>query len=100
MHSDRTGLGVMEGKRGVELPDRPGSRSVTSASPASDSGWAAPAAAILVVVCCAGPLLLGFVVATGAGGWLAAHGFVMRAAALVFLAAILALGAWARARRG
>ena len=53
-------------------------------------GWlATPAVAILAVVCCAGPLLLGALAATGAGAWLGAHGFTLGAAALIALAALV-----------
>ena len=90
----------MEPRRGVELPYPPDDRLGASASPTSDSWWAAPAVAILIVVCCAGPLFLGGLVTTGAGGWLAAHGFVMGGSALVLLAPLLAFWAWARVKRG
>ena len=54
-------------------------------------GWlATPAVAILAVVCCAGPLLLGALAATGAGAWLGAHGYTLGAAGLIVLAALLA----------
>ncbi len=66
----------------------------------SNDWWAAPAAAILVVVCCAGPLVLGAMVASGAGGWLATHGFLLGGAVVMGVAAILAVRAWMRVRRG
>ncbi len=54
-------------------------------------GWlATPVIAIIAVVCCAGPLLLGALAATGAGAWLATHGYTLGAAALVVLGALLA----------
>jgi len=69
-------------------------------SPPSTDWWAAPAAAGLVVVCCAGPLLLGALVASGAGSWLATHGFLLGGAAVMVVAAVLAVRAWMRVRRG
>jgi len=54
--------------------------------------WAAPAAAMLVVACCAGPLLLGALIASGAGGWLATHGFLLGGWAAFVVAAVLAGG--------
>jgi len=54
-------------------------------------GWlATPVIAIIAAVCCASPLLLAALAATGAGAWLAAHGNTIGAAALVVLGAILA----------
>ena len=65
------------------------------------AGWlATPVIAILAVVCCAAPLLLGALVVSGAGAWLAAHGFTLGAAALIVLAAALAWRISARTRRG
>ena len=64
-------------------------------------GWlATPVIAIIAVVCCAGPLLLGALAATGAGAWLAAHGYTLGAAALVVLAALLFWRIRARMSRG
>jgi len=54
----------------------------------------------MVAVCCAGPLLLGALIASGAGGWLATHGFVVGGVAAVVIAAVLASRAWLRVRRG
>jgi hypothetical protein len=55
------------------------------------SGWlATPLIALVALVCCAGPLLLGAMAATGAGAWLAAHGYSLGATAFVLLAAVLA----------
>ena len=63
-------------------------------------GWlATPAIAILAVVCCAGPLLLGALAATGTGAWLGAHGYTFGAAALIVLAAVLAWRIRARLSR-
>ena len=63
-------------------------------------GWlATPAVAILAVVCCAGPLLLGALAATGAGAWLGAHAYTIGAAALIALAALLAWRISARTSR-
>src|SRR5260370_2828204 len=55
-----------------------------------DSWLAGPVIAIVAVVCCAGPLLLGVLAASGAGAWLAADGYATAAAALVAVAAFLA----------
>ncbi len=63
-------------------------------------GWlATPVIAIIAVVCCAGPLLLGALAATGAGAWLGAHGYTSGAAALIVLAALLAWQIGARMSR-
>jgi len=63
-------------------------------------GWlATPVIAIIAVVCCAGPLLLGALAATGAGAWLAAHGYTLGTAVLVVLAALLAWRISARTSR-
>lgn len=56
--------------------------------------------AIVAVVCCAGPLFVGALAATGAGAWLAAHGYTIGAAALVVLAALLAWRIRERMSRG
>jgi hypothetical protein len=53
----------------------------------------------LVLVCCAGPLLLGALIASGAGGWLATHGFVLGGGAALVIAALLAVRAWLRVRQ-
>jgi len=64
-------------------------------------GWlATPVIAILAVICCAAPLLLGALAATGAGAWLAAHGYALGGAAMVVLAALLAWRIRARTSRG
>ena len=86
-------------------------RSIQQAEPAREhatrptaqslgGSWGAPTAALLVGVCCAGPLLVAALVASGAGGWLAAHGFLLAAATAVVVATVLAVGAWRRVRRG
>ena len=63
-------------------------------------GWlATPAVAILAVVCCTGPLLLGALAATGGGAWLGAHGYIIGAAGLIAMAALLAWRINARTRR-
>jgi hypothetical protein len=65
------------------------------------SGWlATPLIALVALVCCAGPLLLGAMAATGAGAWLAAHGYSLGAAAFVLLAAVLAWRIRARISQG
>ncbi len=45
---------------------------------------------ILLVVCCAGPLLLGVLAASGAGAWLVTHGYAIGGAAVLVVAGILA----------
>jgi hypothetical protein len=45
--------------------------------------------AILTVVCCAGPLLLGALAATGGGAWLGAHGYTLGAAALILVVLVV-----------
>lgn len=55
---------------------------------------------IVLVVCCAGPLLIGAVAATGAAAWLAAHGYELGAVALLVIAAALAWRIRARLSRG
>jgi len=90
----------MEDGRSVTRADSKVEHATPPTSPQSGGWWAAPAAAILVVVCCAGPLVLGALVASGAGGWLAAHGFVLGAVAVMVVTAALTVGAWIRVRRG
>ncbi len=89
----------MEHTRTVTQADLANEHATTPTSQRSGGWWAAPAAALLVVVCCAGPLLLAALVASGAGGWLVAHGLKLGAAAVLVFAAALALGAWMRVRR-
>ncbi len=90
----------MEGRQTVKRLDPVGEHVAEPASEPSGGGWEAPAAAVLLVVCCAGPFLLGALVASGAGGWLAAHGFLLGATAVTVVAAALTVGAWMRVRRG
>ena len=98
----------MDSRRTAESNDSPEHSLATSEVPASArdpksglDGWlATPAIAILVVVCCAGPLLLASLAATGAGAWLAAHGYPIGAAALLVLGAFLAWRTRARLSRG
>ncbi|GAC1476385.1 MAG: hypothetical protein PVS3B2_20630 [Candidatus Dormibacteraceae bacterium] len=97
----------MESQRTVAPADPPeGSVSADQAPPSAPvrapglKGWlATPVIAIIAVACCAGPLILGALAATGVGAWLAAHGYTLGAAALVVLAALLALWISARMRR-
>ena len=56
--------------------------------------------AMFVVVCCAGPLLIGTLVATGGAAWLAAHGYELGAVAFLVVAAALAWQIRARLSRG
>jgi len=64
-----------------------------------DSRFGAPVIAVFAVVCCAGPLLLGALAASGTGAWLLAHGYLIGAAALS-LAALLGWAIRARFSRG
>lgn len=64
-------------------------------------GWlAGPVIASVAVVCCAGPLLLGVLAASGGGAWLAAHGYAIGGAALLVVAAVLAWRIRVRLSRG
>ena len=90
---------MIQDRQTVERADPAGKHAPTPTAQPSGGWWAAPAAALLVVVCCAGPLVLGVLVASGAGGWLATHGLKLGAAAVLVVAAALALGAWIRVRR-
>ena len=94
----------MEEPRRVEhdVRDLPATqRPATGDASSRREAWlAAPVVAILAVVCCAGPLLFGALVATGAGAWLAAHGYTLGAAALIVLALVLAWGIRTRMSRG
>ena len=98
----------MEGRRTAEVSESPNHDVAATEVPASSrdhesglEGWlATPAIAILVVVCCAGPLLLASLAATGTGAWLAAHGYPIGGAALLVLAALLAWRIRARMSRG
>jgi len=56
--------------------------------------------AIIAVVCCAGPLLLGALAATGEGRLAGHAGYTLGAAALVVLGALLAWRVRARMSRG
>ena len=89
----------MEIRPGVSPADHPepnGAGGQAPGNPRTDASrlagsLATPVIAILAVVCCAAaPLLLGALVVTGAGAWLAAHGYTLGAAALIVLAAVLA----------
>jgi hypothetical protein len=101
-------VGVMESQRTTPPADPDERNALTDQAPpaAPDrapglKGWlATPVIAIIAVVCCAGPLLLGALAATGAGAWLAAHGYTLGAAALIVLAALLAWRISARVSRG
>ncbi len=55
-----------------------------------ESQLATPGIVILLVVCCAGPLLLGVLAASGAGAWLVTHGYAIGGAAVLVVAGILA----------
>ncbi len=74
--------------------------SLRDSSPGRESRFATPVIGILAVICCTGPLLVGVLATTGAGTWLAAHGYTIGTAALVVLAALLTWGIRARLSRG
>lgn len=67
-------------------------------------GWVAalgaPAFVILALVCCGGPLLLAALLTTGAGVWLAVHGFALGAVALLVVGVLLAWRVRVRMTRG
>jgi len=90
----------MDRQQGLEAKTSDGHQAAEPTPPTSDTRWAVPAAALLVATCCTGPLLLGALVATGAGAWLANHGFLLGAPALVAVAATLLVSAWVRVRQG
>ena len=94
----------MEDPRRVEhdVRDLPATQrpATGDAAPRREAWLAAPVVAILAVVCCAGPLLFAALVATGAGAWLAAHGYTLGAVALIVLALVLAWGMRTRMSRG
>jgi hypothetical protein len=93
-------LGLTDRRQSLEAKESDGHQIAEPTPPSSDTWWAIPAVALLVAVCCAGPLLLGALVATGAGAWLADHGFLLGAAALIAVAATLSVAAWFRVRQG
>jgi hypothetical protein len=98
MQSQRTAASAGPRERnasGAQTPD-----ALPDGTP-KPSGWlATPLIALVALVCCAGPLLLGAMAATGAGAWLAAHGYSLGAAAFVFLTAVLAWRIRARMSQG
>lgn len=65
-------------------------RSTSQRPDSGRAGWlasvAAPGLMLLAVVCCAGPLLLAALIATGAGTWLAANGYLLGALAVFAVA--------------
>lgn len=77
----------------TQVDDRMSTDRGPSARAATSASWlATPLLLLLAVVCCAGPLLLGVLAASGAGAWLAAHGYTLGAVALIVLAALLTWG--------
>jgi hypothetical protein len=89
----------------ADAPEGDVSRDQTSAesrdrSRGLETRLATPVIAILAIVCCAGPLLLGALAATGTGAWLATHGYSLGAAALVALTALLVWRIRARMNQG
>lgn len=97
----------MESQRKADLADPDERNALTDQAPPAAfdrapglKGWlATPVIVILAVICCAGPLLLGALATTGAGAWLAAHGYTLGAAALIMLAAFFAWWIGARMNR-
>lgn len=91
--------------RPTEAPPKPQTEPLHSPvhrrdSSARDETWfAAPIIAVVAVLCCAGPVLLAVLAATGVGAWLLAHGYVIGAAAVAFVA-LLAWAIRARLSRG
>ena len=86
----------MESRRTDARAETPESIGAPARANARDAGsgldgrLATPAIVILLVVCCAGPLLLGVVAASGAGAWLVTHGYAIGGAAVLVVAGILA----------
>ncbi len=72
------------------LPDPRPPETTRDRSPGWDRWLAAPVVAIVAAVCCAGPLLVAALITTGAGTWLAAHGYTSGAWALIAVGAIVA----------
>lgn len=66
-------------------------REIQARPDSGGDGWlaavAAPGLVLLAVVCCAGPLLAAALLATGAGTWLAANGYLLGALTLFAIAA-------------
>jgi hypothetical protein len=60
---------------------------------------AAPGLVLLGVVCCAGPFLVASLLATGAGAWLAGHGYLLGAVALFVIAVVFVWRLHARMSR-
>ncbi len=55
----------------------------------SQGWWASATLVVLPVLCCGLPLLVAALVATGAGTWLAAHGYMVAAPVLGLATAFL-----------
>jgi len=79
--------GRAETPESIEAPARANARDARSGL---EGRLASPAIVILLVVCCAGPLLLGVLAASGAGAWLVTHGSAIGGAAALGVAGILA----------
>ncbi len=86
----------MESRRNdgrAETPESigaPARADVRDAGSGLESRLPTPAMVTLLVVCCAGPLLLGVLAASGAGAWLVTHGYAIGGAAVLVVAGILA----------
>jgi len=77
----------------AETPEGVGAHARANASDARsglEGRLATPAIVVLLVVCCASPLLLGVLAASGAGAWLVTHGYAIGGAAALVVAGILA----------
>ncbi len=86
----------MESRRSDGRPETPERIGAPARAGARDAGsvlegrLATPAIVVLLVLCCAGPLLLGVIAASGAGAWLVTHGYALGGAAVLVVAGILA----------
>lgn len=63
----------------------------SAVGPAGGIGWLGTLALVAVpVVCCGLPLLVAGLIATGAGAWLAVHGYLLAIPAVALAAGLLA----------
>ena len=63
----------------------------SAVGPAGGIGWLGTLALVAVpVVCCGLPLLVAALIATGAGAWLAVHGYLLAIPSVALAAALLA----------
>ncbi len=87
MIESRRNEGRAETPESIGAPAPAGARDARSGL---ESRLATPAVVIPLVVCCAGPLLLGVLAASGAGAWLVTHGYAIGGAAVLVVAGIFA----------